>query len=232
MKKNLFILVLFVALSSYSQTGIIRGAVTDKNTERPLTGVTVSLSDNSLSTITDSDGKYILVDVAIGRQTVIFNNKGYESITIPNIDVTTGKDVEVNTALVETFNKLEEVVVTKSSKNQTRNKAIAVSGRQFGIEEVTRYSGGRSDVARLASNFAGVSAPDDSRNDIVVRGNSATGLLWRIEGIPVPSPNHFASLGTTGSPVSALNPNLLSNSDFITSAFPAEYAMRLEEFLI
>jgi hypothetical protein len=75
----------------------------------------------------------------------------------------------------------------------------------------------------LATNFAGVSAPDDSRNDIVVRGNSPSGLLWRIEGIPVPSPNHFSSLGTTGSPVSALNPNLLTNSDFITSAFPSEY---------
>ena len=75
----------------------------------------------------------------------------------------------------------------------------------------------------MASNFAGVSTADDSRNDIVVRGNSPTGLLWRLEGIPIPSPNHFATLGTTGSPVSALNPNLLANSDFITSAFPAEY---------
>ena len=75
----------------------------------------------------------------------------------------------------------------------------------------------------LAANFAGVAAPDDSRNDIVVRGNSPTALLWRLEGIPIPSPNHFSTLGTTGGPVSALNPNMIKNSDFITSAFPAEY---------
>jgi hypothetical protein len=99
----------------------------------------------------------------------------------------------------------------------------AISARQFSVEEVNRFSGGRSDVGRLASNFAGVSAPDDSRNDIVIRGNSPTGVLWRIEGIPIPSPNHFSTFGTTGSPVSALNPNVISNSDFMTSAFPAEY---------
>lgn len=91
------------------------------------------------------------------------------------------------------------------------------------MEEVNRYAGGRSDAARLASNFAGVSTPDDSRNDIVIRGNSPTGVLWRIEGMNVPNLNHFATIGTTGGPVSALNTNMLRNSDFMTSAFPAEY---------
>ncbi|MCB0635845.1 MAG: TonB-dependent receptor, partial [Lewinella sp.] len=37
----------------------------------------------------------------------------------------------------------------------------------------------------------------------------------------------FSTLGTTGGPVSALNPNLLRNSDFLTSAFPAEYGNAL-----
>jgi hypothetical protein len=39
----------------------------------------------------------------------------------------------------------------------------------------------------------------------------------------MPTTNHFATLGTTGGPVSALNTNLLRTSDFITGAFPAEY---------
>ena len=79
----------------------------------------------------------------------------------------------------------------------------------------------------MVSNFAGVSQADDSRNDIVIRGNSPTGVLWRLEGVPIPNPNHFSTLGSTGGPVSALNTNLLKNSDFITSAFPAEYGNAL-----
>jgi hypothetical protein len=91
------------------------------------------------------------------------------------------------------------------------------------MEEVNRYAGGRSDPARMAASYAGVSSPDDSRNDLVIRGNSPIGVLWRIEGMNVPSPNHFATVTSNGGPVSAINTNMLRNSDFFTSAFPAEY---------
>ena len=228
MKKLIIICLLFISFKSVSQTGTIRGILTDKVTESPLIGAYVTLDENGKTVLTDKDGKFEIMQIALGRHTISAKLLGYEPTSIPNIDVVTGKEVVLTISLSESFTKLAEITVSAgSSKSQTVNKMAAVSARQFGIEEATRYAGGRSDVARLASNFAGVSSPDDSRNDIVVRGNAPTGLLWRVEGIPVPSPNHFSSLGTTGSPVSALNPNLLSNSDFLTSAFPAEYGNAL-----
>ncbi|SDS92288.1 Outer membrane receptor proteins, mostly Fe transport [Maribacter dokdonensis] len=226
MKKILFILIIFQAISSYCQNGTIKGKVLDKQSELPLLGASVELllPDKLVGVITDFDGYFTLENVPIGRQEIRVSYIGYETNTISNIEVSTGKDINITVALTESFAKLDEVVLTSStSKVKSLNKFSAVSARQFGVKEVGRYAGGRNDVARLASNFAGVASPDDSRNDIVVRGNSPTGLLWRVEGIPIPSPNHFSALGTTGSPVSALNPNLLKNSDFITSAFPAEY---------
>ena len=226
MKKiSLLIAVLFTVVS-FAQTGTIKGIVLDKQSESPLEGATIELLNTEIATgvITDLDGRFVLNDVPIGRQVLRISYIGFESTTVPNVEVTTGKDVFLTIQLLESFNQLDEVVLTNgANKNQPLNKLATVSARQFGVEEVTRFSGGRSDVGRLAANFAGVSAPDDSRNDIVIRGNSPTGLLWRLEGIPIPSPNHYSTLGTTGGPVSALNPNLLKNSDFITSAFPAEY---------
>ena len=136
--------------------------------------------------------------------------------------VTAGKDVILDIQLEESFTQLNEVVVT-ADPSSNQNELAAVSIRTFSPEEVNRYAGGRADVSRLAGNMAGVSTADDSRNDIVIRGNSPAGLLWQLEGINIPNPNHFSTLGTTGGPVSALNPNLLASSDFITSAFPAEY---------
>lgn len=231
MKKTIILLILLCTISAYAQTGIIKGDVIDKQSEAPLSGVTIELLNNNngvIGVITDFDGYFRLENVPVGRQTIRVSHVGFETITIPNIVVTTGKDEVVTVNLIEVFNQLDEVIITpETNKDRPRNKMAAISARQFGLEEVTRFSGGRSDVARLAANFAGVSAPDDSRNDIVVRGNSPTGLLWRLEGIPIPSPNHFSSLGTTGGPVSALNSNMLKNSDFITSAFPAEYGNAL-----
>jgi len=84
-------------------------------------------------------------------------------------------------------------------------------------------AGSRGEPARMASNFAGVQGADDSRNDIVIRGNSPSGLLWRVEGINIPNPNHFAIPGTSGGPVSIIRNDTLANSDFFTGAFPAEF---------
>ncbi|SHJ53385.1 TonB-dependent receptor [Aquimarina spongiae] len=226
MKRIVLLISILTMTSSIAQTGVIKGLVIDKQSESPLVGATVELlnSEQVNGVITDIDGYFTLEKVPFGRQSIRVSYIGFESITIPNIVVTSGKEAVINVALIESFDQLDEVIITsETNKAQAINKLTSVSARQFGLEEVTRFSGGRSDVGRLAANFAGVSAPDDSRNDIVIRGNSPVGLLWRLEGVPIPSPNHYSTLGTTGGPVSALNPNLLKNSDFITSAFPAEY---------
>lgn len=225
-KKLIIIIFLLLISIVNAQNGIIKGLVIDKQSEIPLEGATVELlnTNQSIGVVTNSDGLFTLNDVPIGRQIIRVSYIGFETITLPNIEVTTGKDVFLTVVLIEAFDQLDEIVLTSNTnKDRAINKLASVSARQFSLEEVNRFSGGRSDVGRLAANFAGVAAPDDSRNDIVVRGNSPTGLLWRLEGIPIPSPNHYSTAGTTGGPVSALNPNLLKNSDFITSAFPAEY---------
>lgn len=225
--KRIFSLLLSLTslFSLNAQSGVIKGIIVDQQSELPIIGATVELLNvEGIGTTTDLDGYFSLSNVPLGRQAIRVSYLGYESLTLPNIEVTSGKDVQLELGIQETASDLQEVVVTaKTIKDEAQNEMAAVSARQFSVEEVNRFSGGRSDVARLASNFAGVSAPDDSRNDIVIRGNAPTGVLWRVEGIPVPSPNHFSTFGTTGSPVSALNPNVLRNSDFLTSAFPAEY---------
>ena len=75
----------------------------------------------------------------------------------------------------------------------------------------------------MMSNYAGAQGADDSRNDLVIRGNSPLGIVYRIEGVSIPNPNHFAIAGSTGGPVSILNNKFLDNSDFFMSAFPAEF---------
>ncbi|MEI7736740.1 MAG: TonB-dependent receptor [Ferruginibacter sp.] len=223
----MFLFVFSFMLSGFcfaqNNTQNIRGIVTDKLSQTPLTGASIQISSLQKGTTTDSVGKYSITNIPPDRYDILISYSGYKSITIPNVVVTSGKEVILDIAMEETFNRLSEVVIKSSTKGGTINKLATVSARTFSMEEVNRYAGGRSDPARLAANFAGVSTPDDSRNDIVIRGNSPVGVLWRIDGMNVTNPNHFASVGTTGGAVSALNTNLLKSSDFFTSAFPAEY---------
>ena len=219
----IFSMFSFVVMAQNNEQNI-RGTVTDKLSKSPLVGVKVEISSLQKATITDSLGNYTLTGILPDRYDISVSFIEYKDILIPNVVVTTGKEVIVDIEMEELINNnLEEVVVKANDKSGSINKLATVSARTFSMEEVNRYAGGRSDPARLAANFAGVSAPDDSRNDIVIRGNSPVGVLWRIDGMNVTNPNHFASVGTTGGAVSALNTNLLKNSDFFTSAFPAEY---------
>lgn len=229
MKTTIKLLVFLFSVGVFAQKGIIRGVVKDQQSEMELMGVTIELlEDKNLGTITDIDGAFELKNITVGRHGIKISSLGYETVTLPSIEVTSGKDVVLSIKMQESFEGLNEIVlVSKKSKAKAINSMTSVSARQFSVDEVTRFSGGRGDVGRLATNFAGVSSPDDSRNDIVVRGNSPTGLLWRLEGVPIPSPNHYSTTGTTGGPVSALNANMLKNSDFITSAFPSEYGNAL-----
>jgi hypothetical protein len=215
----------FTFTNAQSNTQTIRGTVLDKQALFNLPGVNVVIlnSDPLKGSITDANGKFKITDVMPGRYDLKISYIGYKEIILPSIVVTSGKEIVLEIGLEENIATLNDVVVTASKKNETNNELTSVSGRSFSMEEVNRYAGGRSDPSRLAANFAGVSSPDDSRNDIVIRGNSPSGVLWRIEGLNVPNPNHFSTIGTTGGPVSAINTNVLKNSDFFTSAFPSEY---------
>lgn len=217
--------LLLISFNAFTQnnTQTIRGIITDKLSQTPIPGASIQIVSLQKGVATDSLGQFSLKNIPPNRYEIKVTSLGYKNVTLPNVIVISGKEVILDIQLEELFNQLSEVVVKASNKGGTINKLASVSARTFSMEEVNRYAGGRSDPARLAANFAGVSAPDDSRNDIVIRGNSPVGVLWRIDGMNVTNPNHFASVGTTGGAVSALNTNLLKSSDFFTSAFPAEY---------
>ncbi len=222
------LLLLVVSTGLPAQT--ITGVLVDAQSEMPLIGATVEVLgvEGGLGTTTDLDGRYSITGVPIGRQSVRITYVGYQPQVIPNVLVTVGKDVQLDGRLEESFEQLKTAVVTaRTDPGASVNELSTISTRSFTAEQVNRFAGGRSDVSRLATNFAGVSTADDSRNDIVVRGNSPTGVLWQLEGVPIPNPNHFSTLGTTGGPVSALNTNLIGASDFSTSAFAAEYGNAL-----
>jgi hypothetical protein len=226
MKKHFLLSLLFISQALFPQNNKqnIRGVVTDKQTLTPLFGANVQLVNNeNIGTITDEKGNFILPNIRPDRYEIKISSVGYKTVIVPNVVVISGKETILDITMEEELLLFDKVDVTANHKDKTINDLATISTRTFSTEEVNRYAGGRSDPARLAANFAGVSTSDDSRNDIVIRGNSPVGVLWRIEGMNVQNPNHFATVSTTGGAVSAINTNMLKSSDFFTSAFPAEY---------
>ena len=219
----------FFCGASFAQqlTQTVKGNVFDKNTRETLVGATVILvgSDPLIGTVSNLDGHFTLERVPVGRQTIQISFIGYETFYVQDLDVSTGKQVVLEIGMVDSFVQSDEIVITPARpKSEPLNTMAALSARQFSVEEADRYAGGLSDPARLASSFAGVASPSISSNGISVRGNNPSGLQWRIEGVEIPSPNHFADLEIAGAGLlTAISNTVMDNSDFYTGAFPAEY---------
>jgi hypothetical protein len=204
----------------------VRGTVKDIDTDYPIIGakVVIRTADTTLvlRAMTDVDGLFVIENVPIGKHRIIVTETTYEAKSDAVI-VNSGKETVLDIKMQELVTDIEEVVVTSRRNGEVNNEMATVSAQQFSVEETERYAGSRGDPAHMASNFAGVQGADDSRNDIVVRGNSPLGVVYKVEGIDIPNPSHFAISGSTGGPVSIINNKILGNSDFFMSAFPAEY---------
>lgn len=226
LKTLLLIILLPIGLQAQNITQTIKGKIIDKQSQETLPGVNILINgiEPVMGTSTDNAGYFKIIDVPVGRVSLSISYIGYEPIMLNNLDLTSGKELNLEIEMTEQIVAMPEVVISANKeKADALNEMATVSTRQFSVEESQRFAGARNDVSRMAQNFAGVRGANDAVNDIVIRGNSPVGLLWRLENIDIPNPNHFGDFGSTGGPVSMLNNNVLANSDFMTGAFPAEY---------
>ena len=222
-----FLLFTLVSVTATAQvTGTLRGTVveTESRFPIPMAGVALVVDSTAIQTVADLDGRFAFDDVPVGRHALVVSAIGFETSSRSGIIINSAKETVVELALETAVMTVGTAEVEAARRpGAAMNEMATVSAREFSVAETDRYAGSRGDPARMASNFAGVQGADDSRNDIVVRGNSPSGVLWRVEGIDIPNPNHFAIPGTGGGPVAILNNKFLANSAFYTGAFPAEF---------
>lgn len=217
-------------LPAQSATGSIRGTVTDLSSGLPLGFATIRVLSTSppMGAFSDSTGRFRLGEVPVGRHEVEVTMLGYQPVVQREVLVNAGKATELSIGIQEQAVEMDAVVIQpKDQTGATRNSMATVSARTLSVEEARRYAGGFDDPARLASAFPGV-ASNVGNNGIVVRGNAPKFLQWKMEGVEIPNPNHFADLSAFGGGgLTALSAQLLANSDFYTGAFPGEYTNAL-----
>lgn len=230
----MYLLALLCLVSTYvnaqqiEQT--IRGTLVDQENKIPLIGVNVILTSftEPIGTTTDMDGNFTLPNIPVGRHSLEITYLGYEPLYLNSLLLNSGKELVLNLEMQESTETLGTVTISAESdvdKTKPLNSFATLSSRTFSVEETARYAASAYDPARMAQNYAGVSAGsgDDLFNEIVIRGNSPGGILWRLEGIEIPNPNHFGNIGNSGGAISMLSSTTLSNSDFYTGAFPSEF---------
>ena len=217
------ILTFCSVMTSPAQT--LRGTVTDAITGETLIGATVQITEiPGKGAVTDYDGNYRIDVGQSGRFTVTSSYVGYEPNVMKEVLISGSKEVVIDITLRENLKELSEVVIRpRVNKESTVNPTALVGGMMLSMEEASRYAGGYNDPARLVTAFAGV-AGESTGNGISVHGNAPQFMQYRLEGVEIFMPNHFSGLYNAGyGMVSALNSNVVTNSDFFVSTFNSNY---------
>ncbi|HMQ05659.1 MAG TPA: TonB-dependent receptor [Saprospiraceae bacterium] len=208
----------------------IRGVVLEEGIENPLpfASIVILKTDPLIGVSADEKGHFLLENIPIGRYDIQISYLGFQSVIVKEIVVGSAKEPFIKVGLREMSNVLDEIVIKpRIIKEKPINPFSTVSARMLSTEEAQRYAGGFDDPARLASSFAGV-ASNVANNGIVIRGNAPKSLQWKMEGVEIPNPNHFAEVNAFGGGgLTALSSHMLANSDFFSGAFPAEYGNAL-----
>lgn len=227
--KSLITILIAMAVCLQSALGeelhqTVRGTVVESLTGAPIMSAAVVILDTKpvKGAKTGRDGSFKIQGVPVGRYNIRVSSIGYKPSIMTNIVLSSAKECVLEVKLEESITKGQSIKVSaEKAENNVLTKS-SLSGSTFTVEEAQRYAGSLRDPARMASGLAGAMSSNDQRNEIVVRGNSPTGFLWRLEGLDIPNPSHFATNGTTGGGISILNSNNLADCQFMTGAFPSE----------
>jgi hypothetical protein len=195
---------------------VIRGVIIDEDTGYPISGATVSVKDiPGKVAVTDSNGVFVFIQAPLGNQYISVHHILYEPVKQYEVIVLSGKEPALTIALKEAVTVLDDVVVVPNEQKQ--------GGVTILPAIVNRYAGNVRDPLRMLTATVGVQNLSDDKNDLIVRGNSPIGVLWKLEGCEILNPNHFSASGGTGGTISLFNPDILGVSTLYTGAFPARF---------
>ena len=176
------------------ERGTVTGTVIDRSTNEPLSGVQLSIPRTALGTITNAEGRFVLVNVPAGPIEVRANSIGYASAS-ETVTVTAGETVTVSFSLAPSAVALDEIVVTGTMGAVERRKQPAVVGSINAAEQVERGTS-NSVTDLLTARVPGVQVTASSgvtgtAQQIRIRGASSITLsnepLVFIDGIKVSS---------------------------------------------
>lgn len=214
---SLFIFVMVCSLPLYSQNNEykVKGQVIENGTSNPIAGVIIHIAeDQKYLGTTNQNGEFEII-LNGGRNLINFTLLGFQPTAV---------EVDVRSITEYLSVTLESSPIELKDANIIATRPDPIGARKFKPEQANRYAGSLGDPARMVRSFAGVQTLNDSRNDIIIRGNSPIGLQWRVDGFEVPNPNHHGGMGLTASTVTLLNTNLLSNSDFYLGGWGANFS--------
>lgn len=215
-----FILFISAAVHTNAQSGRIEGRVFDAKNNEPLPFTNIIISGTNIGTTADLNGNFVFTGLEPGFTKLVATSVGFENYFSEDFLVTNAKTFYIDLPMQEASVNLEELVVRASPF--ARDQKSPVSLRRLNISEIERSPGANRDISKVLQTLPGVASTPAQRNDVIVRGGGPSENSFYLEGVEIPTINHFSTQGASGGPVGILNVDFIREVNFYSGAFPAK----------
>lgn len=224
---SLIVLCFTVFVVNAQKTSSISGNILQKSTQQYLAGASISVAGTNLSAVSDSNGRFRILNIPVKTYNVVVSSIGFKSFTIYNIVVNSGNENVYTIELEQQATDLGEVIV-KTNKRSVRAATLEtpLSVQRLTAEEIRSNPGGNFDISKVIQTLPGVGGGQGGgtfRNDIIIRGGASNENVFYLDGIEIPVINHFQTQGGSGGPQGILNTFFIEDVKLSSSAFDARY---------
>ena len=220
MKTKIIALYFFFSpLLLLGQEAVLEGKVVNSINNDPVPFANVVIFGTNIGSTTDFDGNFKFFGLEPGFVKLAVSSIGFETKISDEIMVTNSKQAYIQIELDESVTQLEEVKIVASPFRKKEESPVSM--RSIGISEIEKNPGGNRDISRVIQSFPGVSSSVSFRNDIIVRGGGSSENRFYLDGVEIPTINHFSTQGSSGGPVGIINVDFIREVDFYSGAFPA-----------
>lgn len=211
--------------SQEKRNGVVKGTITDSQTQSPVEGAVIELMNTGFKIVSDERGEFVFENLKFDSYQIRVSGAGYEPVIKSDLIVYASKPLVISIKLNPQGVVTEQIEVEASYFQKSSD--VNVSSMNLDFEEIRRAPGATEDISRMMQNAPGVAIGNDQRNDIIVRGGSPSENLILIDGVEIPNINHFGTDGSSSGAIGFINVKFIQETDILTGGFPSKYGDKL-----
>jgi len=208
-KKLLLVIPFLISgFTIYAQQATITGQVLDE-TNNPLPYASVDVKGTTIGTSADINGKFAIIGVPVGSQTIEFSYVGYETKLAP-VTVAKGKSMELNAKLAPITIQGKEVVITAQARGQAQ--AINQQLNALGIVNVVSVDKMKelpdNNAAEAIGRLPGIMVQRDGGegSKVIIRGLDPKYSTVSVNGVVAPA----SSATDRSTDLNLISPDIIS----------------------
>ena len=217
-----FFILTLLPFAAEAQNAVLRGQIVFEGSLDPAAGYRVAVvqGDFRAEQSATQEGAFSFGNLPSGLCNIRVSSPDGQSFQVLHEQMLNGvKPLELLVEVERPRLELNEVSVSAQAFKTTEETPLSI--KNINWSEMQRMPGATLDISKAIQSFPGVLPKSSFGYNISIRGGASSENSYRMDGIDLPTINHFSIQGASGGAVSLLNMDFIQGAALYSGAFPS-----------